>query len=79
MPSAEMIRMLLESYDIPVIIVPESAGIAYGLTVGPLGSVDILVEEEDVERANEILRQYEQGELSSEEDLPDNNAEDFTL
>jgi hypothetical protein len=71
--------MLLESYDISVIIVPESAGVAYGLTIGPLGSVDILVEEEDVERANEILRQYEQGELSSEEDLPDNNAEDFTL
>jgi hypothetical protein len=80
MPSAEMLRMLLESYDISVIIVPESAGVAYGLTIGPLGSVDILVEEENVERANEILRQYEQGELSSkEEDSPDNNTEDFTL
>ncbi len=83
MPSAEMIRMLLESYDIAVLIVPESAGVAYGLTVGPLGSVDILVDEEDMEKAEEILRQYEQGELASndekEEDFPNKNSEDLPL
>lgn len=79
MPSAEMIRMLLESYEIPVIVVPESAGVAYGLTLGPLGSVDILVEEPFVEKAMEILRQYENGELSSsegqEDSLSDNEGE----
>lgn len=62
--SAEMIRLLLQSFDIPVWIVPESAGIAYGLTVAPMGAVDIMVAEENVEKAEEILRKYENGELS---------------
>lgn len=78
MLSAEMIRMLLESYDISVWIVPESAGIAYGLTVGPLGAVDILVAEEDVEKAKDILRKYENGELSinGEQDESATNNDD---
>jgi hypothetical protein len=61
--AGEMIRLLLESMDIPAIISQESAGITFGLTVGPLGEVKILVPAGKVQEAVEILEAMESGQL----------------
>jgi hypothetical protein len=63
--AGEMIRLLLESMDIPAIISQESAGITFGLTVGPMGEVKILVPANRVTEALEILKEMEEGKLES--------------
>ncbi len=62
--AGEMIRLLLESFNIPAIISQESAGIAYGLTVGPLGQVKIQVPASRAQDAGEILSAMEEGKLA---------------
>lgn len=62
--AGEMVRLLLESFKIPAIISQESAGITYGLTVGPLGQVKILVPSGHVKEAAEILSAMEEGRLA---------------
>ena len=62
--AGEMIRLLLESVNIPAIISQESAGIAFGLTVGPLGEVIVLVPAGRAEEAREVLRAMENGQLA---------------
>ena len=62
--AGEMIRLLLESFNIPAIISQESAGITYGLTVGPLGQVKILVPSDRVKDAGEVLSAMEEGKLA---------------
>jgi hypothetical protein len=61
--SAEMIRLLLESFGVTAILSQESVGTVYGLTVGDLGEVDILVKESQAEDAREILKGMEEGKL----------------
>jgi hypothetical protein len=63
--AGEMIRLLLESMDIPAIISQESAGITFGLTVGPMGEVKILVPADRVPEAVKILKAMEDGELET--------------
>jgi len=65
---ADMIRLMLEASGLHVITNQESAGAVYGLTVGPLGEVRILVPETEVEEANTLLQAMEEGKLES--DLP---------
>lgn len=67
--AAESIKLLLESFNIPSILIQESAGAAYGLTVGSLGAVEIQVPADRVEEAQEILQAMEDGEL--ENDAPE--------
>ena len=62
---AEILRGLLESRGIPVVLSHESAGTAIGLSVGPLGEVEILVPADQLEAAREILQQYSNDELDS--------------
>jgi len=62
--AGEMIRLLLESVDIPTIVSQESAGIAFGLTVGSLGQVRILVPADRVDEAKEVLLAMEEGRLA---------------
>lgn len=61
--SAEIVRLLLESFEIPSVLSQESVGATYGLTVGDLGEVDILVPADRVDEAVAILRDMEEGKL----------------
>ena len=64
-----IIKGLLEAAGIPVYLAQEGAGAAYGLTVGPLGLVEIQVPSERAAEAEALLRAMERGELDSPEDL----------
>lgn len=60
---AESIKIFLESYGIPSFINQESAGLAYGLTVGALGAAEILVQTKFVEEAKKAIKEMEDGKL----------------
>ena len=68
--AGEMIRIFLESKEIPAHLSQESAGLVHGLTVGPLGEVDILVPAEYAEQARDLLARMEAGEF----ELPDGES-----
>jgi hypothetical protein len=73
--AGEMIRILLESVSIPVFLVQESAGIAYGLTVGPLGQVKIYVPEAYTAQARDVIAAMEHDQLDAPEELEQPPAE----
>lgn len=60
---AESIKIFLESYGIPSFINQESAGLAYGLTVGALGAAEILVPTKYLEEARKAIKEMEDGKL----------------
>jgi len=60
---AEILRGLLEAQEIKVWLNQEGAGAAYGINVGPLGTVEILVPTSAVEQARQILDAYYAGEF----------------
>lgn len=62
---AESIRILLESFGLNAYTNQESAGRAYGLTVGPLGLVEVLVPEDQAEEALKIIHDMDSGKLES--------------
>lgn len=62
---AESIVALLKSFGINAFTNQESAGIAYGLTVGPLGEAKIYVPENQLEDAKRLLDQMERGEMQA--------------
>jgi hypothetical protein len=66
---AEILRGLLEAQDLTVVLSQEGLGRVYGLTVGTLGRVQILVPAPDVERAQQILEEYETSNMD-ELDVP---------
>jgi hypothetical protein len=66
MPQAEILRGMLEAQEIPSVLSQEGAGRAIGLTIGTLGTVQILIPAKDLERAQEILATFYAG---SGEDL----------
>jgi len=66
---AEILRGLLESYEIPVSLSQEGAGKAIGLSVGPLGEVEILVPSSSREQARKIIDDYYSGNLASDEEF----------
>lgn len=63
--AGEMIRLLLESMNITAFVVQESAGVTYGLTVGPLGEVKVYVPEDQVDQALEVIAAMEKGDLNT--------------
>ena len=70
---AEMVKAFLEASGIHALAAQESAGITYGLTIGPLGEVDIFVPIEQEANARELLADMEKGKFendASDEDLP---------
>jgi hypothetical protein len=76
MLEAETVKILLESFGIKAYTNQESAGIAYGLSVGPLGEVDVLVPMENLADAKKIIEDMRSGKLESNgdetfEDTPD--------
>jgi hypothetical protein len=66
---AEMLRGLLEAQEISVVLSQEGAGhFGYPMTVGRLGSVQILVPGDQYERAKDLLADYYEGRLTLPED-----------
>ncbi len=63
---ASVIQGLLQASDIPSQLVQEGAGRAYGLTIGPLGEVEIYVPANRLEEAMQILDDYESGDLDED-------------
>src|SRR5450759_1353777 len=52
---ATVMRSKLESERIPCILQRESAGAVFGITIGPLGEVRVLVPESMVDKALDLL------------------------
>lgn len=65
---AEVLRGLLEAQDIHVLLSQESASSAIPVSFGILGDVKIMVKEEDLKRAREILEEYYAGEFDRDEE-----------
>jgi hypothetical protein len=61
---AEILRGLLEAQDIPVVLSQEGIAHVYGITLGTLGRVQILVPTHDLERAQQILEEYENSTIA---------------
>ena len=60
---AEILRGLLESRGIRVMLSQESAGTVFGLGVGPMAEVQILVLQKELDKATEVLDEYYSGDL----------------
>lgn len=60
---AEVLRGLLEAQDIPVHLSQEGIARAYGLSVGPLAEVDILVPERYFAAAEQVIKSYKAGDF----------------
>ena len=71
MLEAESVKILLESFGIHAYTNQESAGIAYGLTVGPLGEVEVCVPQDKIQEAKAIIEDMKSGKL----ELPDEEQE----
>ncbi len=65
---ADIIQSVLNAAGIPCELSREGAGAAYGLTVGPLGVVDVLVPETHAEAAKALLAAMERGDLEDDSD-----------
>lgn len=72
---AESFRLFLESFGIQAILGRESAGIVYGLTVGPLGEVDVNVTPDNAADAKILIQAMKKGYfvMENELDLIDEN------
>jgi hypothetical protein len=68
---ATILQSTLEAAGIPCELSREGAGAAYGITVGSLGVVDLLVAEEHAEAARALLDALERGELADDSDAVD--------
>ena len=68
--AAEILRGLLEAQGIPVLLSQEGLGhSAISVTVGRLGRVQILVPVQMVERARQVLKDYQSGVFEKDEPL----------
>ncbi|EKD87772.1 MAG: hypothetical protein ACD_35C00220G0001 [uncultured bacterium] len=72
MLEAESVKILLESFGITAFVNQESAGTTYGLTVGILGEVDVIVPLAQVEEAKQIIADMESGKLENNSDEVEN-------
>ena len=63
---ATILQSVLAAAGIPCELSREGAGAAYGLTVGPLGVVDILAPEAQAEAARALLAAMERGDLADD-------------
>ncbi|HCU56932.1 MAG TPA: hypothetical protein DF984_01660 [Anaerolineaceae bacterium] len=64
---AEMVKGFLEAQGIKVMLVQESIGRTYGLTVGMLGEVQLLVPNDQAEEARNIIEEMEDGNFEGTE------------
>jgi len=61
---ADMLKGFLEAQGLKVILCQESVGRTLGLAAGTLGKVDVMVPEEQVNDAKELLNAIEDGEFT---------------
>lgn len=66
MLEAESVRILLESFGIPAFVNQESAGTTYGLTVGSLGEVEVIVPLLRIDEAKKVISEMNNGKLDDE-------------
>jgi hypothetical protein len=66
---AEVMRSKLESEGIPCVLQREAAGSVYGITIGPLGEVRVLVPESLADRAYDLLNEGEELDEETGEDF----------
>lgn len=64
---AEILRNLLEVQGIEVFLNQEGAGRAVGLTLGPMGQVQVMVPQHQSEEARQIVEDYYQGKFESDD------------
>ena len=57
--AAQVTKSHLESEGIPVLLKYESVGVVYGLTINGLGEVKILVPQDLVEEAKQVIKPKE--------------------
>jgi hypothetical protein len=67
MINAKIISGRLETKGIPVKLQYEAVGVLYGLTVDGLGAVKVLVPEEYIDRALEVINdRYDEADIMTE-------------
>lgn len=71
----EMIKGFLQAQGVEVLLDQDALGLIYGLTVGDLGEVGILVKAEDEAKARELLAAMENGEFANEVLVGDSEEE----
>ena len=79
--NADMLKVFLESKGIHAMVVQESAGRTFGLTVDGLGHARVYVPENEVQEAEEILAALDRGdfELDDMDSLQGENPTDQTI
>ncbi len=65
---AQILRGFLEANGVVVLLSGESASTAYGLGVGPLAQIDLMVPEEQLSEARQLLEDYYSGALNRDPD-----------
>lgn len=60
---AESVKILLESFEIPAFINQESLGATYGLSIGVLGEVEVIVPMKFIKKAKKVIKDMEAGKL----------------
>ena len=63
---AEIVRGMLEAQEIEVQLSQEAGAAIYGLGVGPMAEVEVLVRETQRSEAESVLEQYHRGTLEDE-------------
>ena len=63
---AEIIRGMLQAYGIDAVMSHEAAASIYGLGVGPTAQVDILVPEQMLDEAQNLLDDYQSDRLADD-------------
>jgi hypothetical protein len=72
---AELLRGLLEAQGIEVVLNQEGAGRAYGLNIGTLGQVQIMVPSHAAEEARQILDDYYAGKFEETDNISPEKSE----
>lgn len=75
---ADMLKGFLEAQGLKVFLSQESVGRTLGLSAGTLGKVNVMVPEEQVNDAKELLKAIEDGEFSNLEHHEDYENSDET-
>ena len=63
MLEAESVKILLGSFEIPAFINQESLGTTYGLSIGALGEVEVIVPMKFIKEAKKVIKDMEEGKL----------------
>jgi hypothetical protein len=73
---ADMLKAFLEAQGLTVVLSQESVGRTLGLSAGSLGIVDILVSEEQVAQARQLIDEIAAGDFEGTEyaDYPDSSS-----